>query len=192
MHHIVRILATLFCLGLTSCSGYTLIHPDAFSSLHQEGIYLLPIDCDDGLLTSAIIYELESRSLPVRFQEQDARYVLHITLCDRTEENVGFTYAPEKVDSALKKFIVSNEGRLSLSIKAQLIDKQTNKPYRDECETRQAVYFDFEPDLSVVNAHTLSLGQLEMHNEAIKSAECVLHAHLAREIIKRVYYDLIC
>lgn len=107
------------------------------------------------------------------------------------DENTGFTYAPSKVnDKTPRHFIVSNEGRLSLSAQVQLIDKHSGQILIDEYITRKSVTFDFQPDLGVVNAHQFALGQFEMHNEAIKSAQRVLYARLAETIVQQVYYDL--
>ncbi|CAG9046275.1 LPS assembly lipoprotein LptE [Chlamydia abortus] len=184
-------------LGLSSCSGYTILRSsgtlsDLGRSILSEGIYLSPIDKDSlGQLTSALLYELGKRSLPVRNGESCARYLLKVQLLNEVDENTGFTYAPNKIgDKTPRHFIVSSEGRLSLSAKVQLIDRHSGQVIVDDCIAKKSVSFDFEPDLGVVNAHQFALGQFEMHNEAIKSAWRVLYAHLAETIVQQVYYDL--
>ncbi|BAE81706.1 conserved hypothetical protein [Chlamydia felis Fe/C-56] len=192
--------ALFFCLsglGLSSCSGYSILNfPGSLSevgnSVRSEGVYLSPIDKDSlGQLTSALIYELEKRSLTVRNSESATRYHLKVQLLNEVDENTGFTYAPKKVDDKTPRhFIVSSEGRLSVSAKVQLIDRHSGQVLVDDCISRKSVSFDFEPDLGVVNAHQFALGQFEMHNEAIKSAWRLLYAHLAETIVQQVYYDL--
>ncbi|QVE48629.1 LPS assembly lipoprotein LptE [Chlamydia crocodili] len=197
----MRILVfVFFCLsglGLSSCSGYTILNSSAAlsdlgRSMRSEGIYLAPIDKDSlGQLTSALIYELGKRSLPIRNGESCARYLLKVQLLNEVDENTGFTYAPNKIDDKTPRhFIVSSEGRLSISAKVQLIDRRSGKVVVDDCVSRRSVSFDFEPDLGMVNAQQFALGQFEMHNEAIKSAWRVLYAHLAETIVQQVYYDL--
>ncbi|SYX08563.1 hypothetical protein C834K_0078 [Chlamydia poikilotherma] len=198
MHTLV--FALFFCLsslGLSSCSGYTIINSSATlsnlgCSIRSEGIYLSPIDKDSlGQLTSALIYELGKRSLSVRNGESCARYLLKVQLLNEVDENTGFTYPPNKIDDKTPRhFIVSSEGRLSISAKIQLIDRHSGKVVIDDCVSRRSVSFDFEPDLGMVNAQQFALGQFEMHNEAIKSAWRVLYAHLAETIVQQVYYDL--
>ena len=190
----------LFCFvscGCTSCVGYRLVNSSNVlsalgKSIRSEGIDLSPIDNDVlGQLTAAIIYELSKRSLTAHSGETNSRYLLKVCLLNEIDENVGFTYAPNKInDKTPKHFIVSNEGRLSLSAQVQLIDKHSGQVVIDEHVARKSVAFDFEPDLGITNAHQFALGQFEMHNEAIKSAQRVLYAHVAETIVQQVYYDL--
>ncbi|EPP34899.1 lipopolysaccharide-assembly family protein [Chlamydia ibidis] len=182
---------------LSSCSGYSILRPsENLSTLGQslltEGITLAPIEQDYlGQLSSALIYELGKRSLPVRPNNACSAYTLKIEILNPVDENIGFTYAPNKANETTPKhFIVSNEGRLTVSAKVQLIENHSGRILLDQCVSRESVSFDFEPDLGTVNAHQFSLGQLEMHNEAIKSAWRVLYAHLAETIVQQVYYDL--
>lgn len=104
-------------LGLSSCSGYSILRSsgtlsDLGRSILSEGIYLSPIDKDSlGQLTSALMYELGKRSLPVRNGESCARYLLKVQLLNEVDENTGFTYAPNKIgDKTPRHFIVSSEG----------------------------------------------------------------------------------
>ncbi|WP_375793705.1 LPS assembly lipoprotein LptE [Chlamydia sp. 12-01] len=194
---VFSLFSCLFGLGLCSCSGYSILNSsgtlsDLGRSIRSEGIYLSPIDKDSlGQLTSALVYELGKRSLPIRNGESCARYLLKVQLLNEVDENTGFTYAPNKIgDKTPRHFIVSSEGRLSISAKVQLIDRHSGQVIVDDCISRKSVSFDFEPDLGMVNAHQFALGQFEMHNEAIKSAWRVLYAHLAETIVQQVYYDL--
>ncbi|SPN73788.1 hypothetical protein C10C_0634 [Chlamydia serpentis] len=188
----------LFCsLALSSCCGYSILtSPHKLSSLGQSlshaGIFIAPIKEDHhGQLTSALIYEFSKRSLPISGRNSCAGYTLKIELVNPIDENIGFTYAPNKPgDKTQRHFIVSNEGRLSLSAKIQLINNHTGEVLLDQCVSRESVDFDFEPDLGITNTHEFALGQLEMHNEAIKSARRILSVRLAEMIVQQVYYDL--
>ncbi|AHK63722.1 hypothetical protein BOKEGFJH_00846 [Chlamydia avium] len=198
MHKIIVVLLSCFvsCV-LISCTGYTLVNSSNVlsalgKSIRSEGVDLSPIDKDvSGQLSAAIIYELGKRSLSAHSGESNSRYLLKVQLLNEVDENTGFTYAPNKINNKTPRhFIVSNEGRLSLSAQVQLIDKHSGQVLINEHIARKSVTFDFEPDLGIVNAHQFALGQFEMHNEAIKSAQRVLYAHLAETIVQQVYYDL--
>lgn len=169
------------------------MHPHSCSllgkSLVSYGIYIPPIEKDHlGQLQASLTYALGKRALPVR-QEHMARYLLQVELIEEDDENTGFTYAPARAESKYH-FIVSNEGRLSVSARVRCIDKNTNNVLLEYCVPKERVSFDFEPDLSVTSTHEFGLGQLEMHNEAIKSAWRVMYTRLAEAIVQQVYYDL--
>ncbi|ANH78471.1 lipopolysaccharide-assembly family protein [Candidatus Chlamydia sanziniae] len=190
-------LTCLFILSLSGCCGYTVLRSfhqlsSLGKSLCSEKIFIAPINEDaQGQLISALTYELNKRSFPVSGRERCAGYILKVELLNEVDENIGFTYAPSKLeDKTPRHFIISNEGQLSLSAKIQLICSQTGEIIIDRCLSRESVAFDFEPDLGIVNAHQFGLGQFEMHCEAIKSAWCTLYISLAETIVQQVYYDL--
>ncbi|WP_201456561.1 LPS assembly lipoprotein LptE [Chlamydia sp. 17-3921] len=195
MRYTLVSLAYVFLLTLlSSCWGYGVLKNSQFSSLGQnvysEGIHVAPITKDSqGQLTSALTYELNKRSLPIN--KSSIGYILKIEVLNAIDENIGFMYAPSKLgDKTPSHFIVSNEGRLSLSANVQLIHSQTGQVVIDQCISRESVSFDFEPDLGTTNSRQLSLGQYEMHSEAIKSAWRSLYISLAETIVQQVYYDL--
>ncbi|AAC68150.1 lipopolysaccharide-assembly family protein [Chlamydia trachomatis] len=181
-----------FSLLLSAC-GYTVLSPHYVEKKFSlsEGIYVCPIEGDSlGDLVSSLSYELEKRGLHTRSQGTSSGYVLKVSLFNETDENIGFAYTPQKPDEKpVKHFIVSNEGRLALSAKVQLIKNRTQEILVEKC-LRKSVTFDFQPDLGTANAHQLALGQFEMHNEAIKSASRILYSQLAETIVQQVYYDL--
>ncbi|ACZ32553.1 putative lipoprotein [Chlamydia pneumoniae LPCoLN] len=186
-----------FSLALSSCCGYSILNsPYHLSSLGksllQERIFIAPIKEDPhGQLCSALTYELSKRSFAISGRSSCAGYTLKVELLNGIDENIGFTYAPNKLgDKTHRHFIVSNEGRLSLSAKVQLINNDTQEVLIDQCVARESVDFDFEPDLGTANAHEFALGQFEMHSEAIKSARRILSIRLAETIAQQVYYDL--
>ncbi|MBQ8498957.1 LPS assembly lipoprotein LptE [Chlamydia sp.] len=182
----------IFCTFVLSSCGYTLLSPCNTKKIAiSEGIYVCPIAEDSlGDIVSALSYELEKRSLPTRSQESAAGYLLKVFLFNETDENIGFTYTPKKPrEKTAKHFIVSNEGRLALSAKVQLINKRSQEVIVEKC-LKETVTFDFQPDLGIANAHQFALGQFEMHNEAKKSASRILCSQLAANIVQQVYYDL--
>lgn len=182
---------------LTSCSGYTIVgYHQSLSSLGQalqsEGICIDFIDKDEqGIFTSALIYELEQRSLAVQPTQKNARFILNIRLLNESDENIGFAYAPQQsTDTVPRHFVVADEGRLSLSIRVQLKDTQTGLLIFDRCLPKEYISFDFEPDLGTKNCQQFALGQYEMHSEALQSARRVLYAQAAKAVVQQVYYDL--
>ncbi|ESN89201.1 hypothetical protein Q499_0585 [Chlamydia suis MD56] len=183
----------IFCAFFLSSCGYTLISPYTGGKQHpiSQGIYVCPIAEDSlGEVVAALSYELEKRCLRTRSQQSAADYSLKVLLFNETDENIGFTYTPKKSgEKTAKHFIVSNEGRLAVSAKVQLIKNRTQEVLVEKC-LRESVTFDFQPDLGTANAHQLALGQFEMHNEAIKSASHILYSKLAKTIVQQVYYDL--
>ncbi|AAF39636.1 lipopolysaccharide-assembly family protein [Chlamydia muridarum str. Nigg] len=183
----------VFCAFLLPSCGYTVVSPyrvDKELSL-SKGIYICPIAEDSlGEVVSALSYELEKRNLRTRLHESSADYVLKVLLFNETDENIGFAFTPKKPgEQTAKHFIVSNEGRLALSAKVQLIKKCSQEVVIEKC-LRESVIFDFQPDLGTADAHQLALGQFEMHNEATKSAHRILYSKLAETIVQQVYYDL--
>lgn len=184
---------SFFIPQLSSC-GYHVLQHEHLSplgrALFTEGVCVDPISKDcQGLLTSALIRELSTRSIPLSYGT--AGYRLHVKLINAVDENIGFTYAPGKLgDTPPKHFIVSNEGRISISAHVQLIHCRTGQIVIDRCISRESVSFDFQPDLGTEDFQQLSLGQYEMHSEAIKSAQKTLYTHLAEAIVQQVYYDL--
>lgn len=189
--------ASLFLCILTACSGYTIVGYNqplspVGQALQSEGICIDFIDNDElGIFTSALIYELEQRALSVQSATK-ARYALQIRLLNESDENLGFSYAPQQAsDTVPRHFVVADEGRLSLSVKVQLKDLQTGELIFDRCLPKEYVSFDFEPDLGTTDCQQFALGQYEMHSEAITNARRVLYVHAAKAVVQQVYYDLI-
>lgn len=195
----LRLILPIFSLFviLTSCSGYTIVgcHQSLspiVQALQSEGICIDFIDKDEqGIFASALVYELEQRALPVQSTKQNARFILNIRLLNESDENIGFTYAPQQSSDAVPRhFVVADEGRLSLSIRVQLKDTQTGNMIFDRCLPKEYVSFDFEPDLGTKNFQQSALGQYEMHSEALQSAKRVLYTQAAKAVVQQVYYGL--
>lgn len=191
MHLFIRLFAVISCCCLSSC-GYVLVSPSSSLVMKGGGIFLEPIEQDSlGQLTSAVTYSLEKRALSVCSREEQAQFLLRISLMNAVDENIGFTYAPSREsDPSYKHFIVADEGRLSLSAKVSVLDTESGDVLFEECISRESVSFGFEPDLGTVNAHQFALGQFEMHNEALECASRALYISLAEAIVQRIYYDL--
>jgi len=67
-----------------------------------------------------------------------------------------------------------------------LIDRCTGACILGPCEITSSITYDLEPDLSNVNFHAFSLGQLQMHNLALDAATPPLYTLLAEKIVDYV------
>lgn len=118
--------------------------------------------------------------------------MLLVEIIKEVDRNVGFSYAPNKQGEEIQKhFLVSDEGRLSLTADVKLRKLSSGEIIFTKRVFSNEVVFDFEPDVGIENAHDFSLGQYEMYGEAKKSARKTLLTTVAQLIAKQMYYDLV-
>ncbi len=141
---------------------------------------------NEGVLTTALIRSLTT-SGALAYRSYGSDLVLKVCLLPPRDTNIGFAYAPDdKEDDGFKDIVVSNEARLTMTAKVALIDRCTGECILGPCEVTSSLTYDFEPDLSNVDFHDFSLGQLEMHTLAQDAATPPLYSLLAEKIVSYV------
>ncbi len=176
----------LLCFFLTSC-GYRFGRGgirDCYSTIsvpYVEGD-------DTGLMTNALVRTLSTKG-GLSYLSSGAQLLLKVCLFEPIDENIGFIYAPEK-DGGISNIVVSNEARLRLIAEVSLIDCCSGECVLGPLEISSSIDYDFESDLSNVQAHAFSLGQLEMNNLAKDAAFPSLYTLLAEKIVDYVRYSL--
>lgn len=141
----------------------------------------------EGILTAAIINQLSKKG-SLAYRSCAADLVLNVCLLDPSDENIGFIYANPRSGKS-SRVLVSHEARLSIAAKVSLIERATGKSVFGPLTIRSYLDFDFEPDLSKSDDHTLALGQLEMHELAKDAAFPALYTLLAEKIVDYVNHS---
>lgn len=184
-----------YCLAflpfLSSCS-YQVVS----SSISQPNVsktertfYVYDITDDgQGLLQSHIISALIGRNYPYCSSENSAALHIVVSPLNQTCENVGFSYAPVVSKKSKTDFLVSNESRLEIN--ATVTVKSKTGTVLKTFIVQDAVYYDFQPDLSTTNIHEFSLGQYDSYNNASKIAQQELYERLGDLIAQRISYEL--
>jgi len=143
-------------LFLTSC-GYRFGRGELIESYHSVCIPYVEGD-NQGYLTTALIRSMTTRGA-LAYRSYDSDLVLRVCLFEPTDTNIGFAYAPED-DGSISNIVVSNEARLTMTAAIRLIDRCTGSCVLGPCEITSSITYDFEPDLTNVNSHAFSLGQI--------------------------------
>jgi len=171
---------SLFCLTLTSC-GYHLGTTEA-----ERAISVPYVKGDEfGWLTSAIVRKINNES-DLRYSNQASDLELRVCLNPPRDENVGFWYAPKKRGPGFTNIVVSMEGKVTLTATVEVYDAKSCCRLFGPCKITSFLEYDFNSDLTNINQHTFSLGQLEMHNIAKSYAERSLYDDLAEKIVDYV------
>ncbi|MCC5832127.1 MAG: lipopolysaccharide-assembly family protein [Chlamydiales bacterium] len=141
---------------------------------------------DEGLLTTALI-RATTKSGTLAYRSYGSDLMLKVCLLPPLDTNIGFSYAPDDTeDDNFSDIVVSNEARLTMMATFTLVDRRTGICILGPCEITSSLTYDFEPDLSNVNFHAFSLGQLEMHALALDAATPSLYRILAEKIVDHV------
>lgn len=144
---------------------------------------------DRGLLTTSLIRTITTRGA-LAYRSSCADLILKVCLLPPVDENIGFAYAPPDVgDNDFSNLVVANEARLTLTAKVSVMNGCTGECILGPMEITSSLSYDFEPDLSNVDAQAFALGQLEMHNLAQESAFPPLFNLLAEKIIDYVTFS---
>lgn len=172
-------------LFLAGC-GY---HFDTPIAMKSHCTFSVPYIAGDekGCMTSALIKEITAR-LPLRYATVGGDLLFTVTLVEREKTNIGYRLAPKKeVDN--KEVVVAEEGRLVLTATVVVTEKMSCRSVFGPIEVSQSLTFDFEPDFSNIDDHTLSLGQLEMESLAEEVALSSLQKLLAQKIVDSLLYS---
>lgn len=138
----------------------------------------------DGNLTSQIIKEM-SRSGHLQVVNTGGSLILKVYIVDVWEDDVGFRYDRKK-DGKIRKSIVPDETRLSISADIYLIEAFSGKillgPVRITSETE----FDHDYYSSQCGINVFSLGQFTDIDEARDAANVPLNRRLAEKIVSYI------
>ncbi len=129
-----------------------------------------------GDLTAAVISSVQK--LPNVQIEDDAPYLLSITILDDKESKIGYRYDPLKKD----KKIIPNENRSSVLISVSLLDRGTKKTIWGPGYILGSINYDHQN--SSINNNTLaySLGQLA----DLDTAQDVTYIPLYRDLSNKI------
>lgn len=174
-----------FILLLASSCGYRLGKGECISKYHSIEIPYVAGD-RDGLFTSSLIQAFTQNGTLKVASRYRGQLLLEVCLFQPFEENIGYTLA---VKTKHPDIVVSNEGRVTLTAKVSLIDRCQGTCILSPCDIVDFLDFDFEPDLSKVEDHTLSLGQLEMQPLALEVAKEPIYRKLAQKIVDYVVHS---
>lgn len=179
---------SFFCFSLTfllSSCGYRFSESGLLERYSTICIPFAEGD-NDGCFTSALIRTLTSRK-GIVYRTSGADLLLNVCLLEPEDTNIGFIYAPpDEGDNNASTLVVAHEGRLGLSARVSVIDRRTGNCVLGPMIIQSFQEYDFEPDLSNVDRHAFSLGQLEMHNLAQDAAFFPLYNLLAEKIVDYV------
>lgn len=190
LHSIFSIIAALVLalLFLPAC-GYK-----ALSSASNSAYYICPIEGDyEGKLYTDLAEEL-AKSGRFLSSHKDAEYELSVAIVSnpirKDEEEIGFRYAESPTKG--NKMLVPSEKRQALYVSLSVIELSSGKCVLGPEVIRDEVDYDFDSDLfndKVVNTPdggealvTFSLGQLENHEIAKRTASKRLSKRLASKI----------
>ncbi|MFN0065644.1 MAG: LPS assembly lipoprotein LptE [Chlamydiales bacterium] len=137
-----------------------------------------------GLLTNSVVRNMSCRG-GLSYSSSRGDLSLCISLSAPKDENVGFIYA-EQPNRQITNIIVPYEARVTLSAKVTLVDNRAGCTVMGPVDVSVFLDYDFSSDLTNVNFHTFSLGQLEMHNIAENIAIRSLYDKLAEKIVDYV------
>jgi hypothetical protein len=115
--------------------------------------------------------------------------VLKACLLPPEDATIGFEYAPaDKGDNFSSNIIVANEARITMAASVFLVDRRTGMTVLGPFKIGRYLDYDFEPDLSNINFHAFSLGQLEMRDLAQDAAMSAIYNLLAEKIVDYIIH----
>lgn len=174
-------LLLLFLFFLPSC-GYRFGRGELIQSYSTVCIPYVAGD-RDGIFTAALIRKITSSGC-LAYRSTGADLVLQVSLLIPEDINIGFIYAPaDKGDDFYSNIVVSNEARVTLNASVTLLDRATGACVLGPVVMGSFLDYDFAPDLTDVNYHAFSLGQLEMHTLAQEAALPSLYNLMADKIV---------
>ncbi len=130
----------------------------------------------EGAMTQALIGKISTQSM-LRYANDDGDLRLKVCLSGPKSQNIGYRSAPKN-----EKVIVANEGRLTQEATVTLIDCARSCTVLGPFKVIATFDYDFQSDMSTVNDHAFSLGQLEMNTLAKVAATPPLYNLLAEKI----------
>ena len=173
----------LLLLGLCTSCGYRFGRGEILERYSTVCVPYVEGD-DQGVFTTTLIRTLTSRG-SLTYSSYGSDLLLKVCLFAPSDVNIGFAYAPKR-GGEFTHIVVSNEARLTLNARVTLMDRRTGACILGPLQIATSIDYDFEPDLSDLNANAFSLGQLEMHNLAQDAAYPPLYNLLAEKIVDYV------
>lgn len=141
---------------------------------------------DTGMMTAALVRQVNHQP-HLNYTNHCADLELRVCLNPPRDENVGFWYAPKKGKPGFyTNIIVPIEAKVTLTAKVEVYDHRSNKVIFGPCKVSSFLEYDFNSDLTNINQHRFSLGQLEMHNIAKGFAMRSCFDLLAEKIVDTV------
>lgn len=140
-----------------------------------------------GAMTAALINRVASTGT-LNYVSCGGDLSLKVCLLLPRDTNIGYIYAPGS-GGKVSNIVVANEARLTLRATVSLVDCSNGKCIMGPVEIASSLTYDYEPDLSNVNFHRFSLGQLEMHDLAKDGAFPALYDQLAQKIVDYVNHS---
>ncbi len=178
------LLLLVFCLLFSSCTykwgkGSIDEQYSTISIPYVEGDW-------EGILTSALIRRFSANGA-LEVVNGGGDLCLSVCLLEPQREIIGYIIAPVE-DTDGKKVLFSNEARLTLTAVVTVTDKRSQCTLFGPLEISAYLDYDYEPDLTSVDDHAFSLGQLEMRNLAEDAARPSLFFLLAEKIVDYVIF----
>jgi len=175
----------LLVLGILSGCGY---HLGSSSLAREYKTFYIPYAKGDnqGVFTQALIHRM-STSSPLRYCHDGADVEIKVCLSAPKQNNIGFIYARSRPNTP--NVTTANEGRLTQSATVSVVDCSRGCTIMGPTEITAFLEYDFDSDMTVINRHTFSLGQLEMNPLAKDAATPSLYGLLAEKIVDYVNHS---
>ena len=131
---------------------------------------------NEGAMTQALIQKVSTQSM-LHYANNDGDLLLKVCLSDPKEKNIGYRYAPNSTT-----VVVASEGRLTQEATVTVVDCENSCTVLGPFKIVATFDYDFLSDMSNINEHAFSLGQLEMNSLAKVAATPALYNLLAEKI----------
>lgn len=179
----MKVLIGLLLLALSACStGYRSLNQPLSYNDEKVSVTVPPIKGDiDGTLRTALIQELSSNGGFV-FTGSRAKYELAVKILSNSKDRIGYKYDQQPITGKMVNRLVANEGRRTVEIEANLIDRSTKKKVQGPFRVSGYAEYDYVNSNSyenmIVNPElgnqqsvlAYSLGQLGSEEEASNTA----------------------
>lgn len=135
----------------------------------------------DGMLTSCLVQEMESRG-GVSYVQEGGTLQLKVELLDTKSSPIGFRYDPQKLQDG-KKRLIPDETRRRLLAKVEVIDTLSQKVILGPVSIVGSTDFDHQYYSLSHNINNFSLGQLTDVDTAYEVVDIPLYRDLAHQIV---------
>lgn len=185
---------TLLLLLCVSCTGYQSLNQPIVRSEKPVTVSVPPIVGDiDGMLREALINEISS-SGSFLYTAGKADYDLTVKIVSNSKDKIGYKYDQKPITGAIIDRLVPNEGRRTVEVEANLIDKATKKKVKGPIKVAGFADYDYVNsnsydnlivDPSSGNKQSVlqySLGQLGSEEEASNTAQNPAFRTVAKKV----------
>lgn len=132
---------------------------------------------DRGLFTAALI-ERMAAGTPLRYVNGCADVEIKVCLSSPSQRNIGFIYSKRD-----PKVTTAYEGRMTQIATITVMDCKKKCALLPATPVMVSIDYDFNPDMTTINQHAFSLGQLEMNPLAKEAALPSLYGLLADAVV---------